>query len=136
MRHTLLVLVLAACAGSRTQDTLAESVRSYNEGIRWGRYAVAAAKVPPAERSLFVQEMDERAEEVKITEYEIVDVAARGSREAKVRIKLSWYLESKGTLHETHAEQTWERQGKRWFMVHEARVRGTEMPGLPEPARP
>jgi hypothetical protein len=29
--------------------------------------------------------------------------------------------------------QTWEKHGKGWFLVDESRVRGTEMPGLPEP---
>ena len=53
---------------------------------------------------------------------------------ARVRIKISWYATDKGTVYETHALQTWERQGKLWFMVEEARVRGHEMPGLPEPA--
>ena len=32
--------------------------------------------------------------------------------------------------------QTWERHGKAWMMVDETRVRGAEMPGLPEPADP
>ena len=131
----LLIGLLVACgAGQQDQDTLAESIRSYNDGIRWGRYSVAAGRIPPAERTQFVDEMDERADTVKITDYEIVNVAARGTKEAQVRIKLSWYLSAKGTVHETHALQTWERKGKLWFMVQEARVRGAEMPGLPEPA--
>jgi hypothetical protein len=134
----IVILSLAACGAAAQQDsdTLAESIRSYNDGIRWGRYSVAASKVPAPERSQFVDDMDERSEDVKITDYEIVNVAARGAKEAKVRIKLSWYLASKGTVHETHAVQTWERQGKLLFMVEEARVRGAEMPGLPEPATP
>jgi hypothetical protein len=36
-------------------------------------------------------------------------------------------------VHETHALQTWERHGKVWWMVDEARLRGAEMPGLAEP---
>ena len=128
------VLATIACgAGHQDGDTLGESIRSYNEGVRWGRYTIAAAKVLPAERNQFIDDMDARADDVKITDYEIVNVAARSSREAKVRIKLSWYLASKGTVHETHADQTWERKGRQWFMVEEARVRGAEMPGLAEP---
>jgi len=126
---------LSACAGLAAQesDQLGDSIRSYNDGVRWGRYGVAASKIPPAERAQFVEDMDERADKVKITDYEVVDVSARGSREARVRIKMSWYSTDEGTVHETHAVQTWERKGKLWFMVQEARVRGTEMPGLPEP---
>lgn len=135
IRSLILVLVVAACGGTQgDHDTLSASIRSYNEGIRWGRYAVAASNIPPRERSQFVADMDERGEDLKITDYEIVNVAARGPREARVRIKMSWYLDSQGTVHETHAEQVWERQGKAWFMVQESRVRGEEMPGLPESA--
>ena len=52
------------------------------------------------------------------------------------RVKVSWYLDSVGTLRETHAMQTWERKGKAWWIVKEERVRGDEMPGLPEPRDP
>jgi hypothetical protein len=129
-----LALVLTACSAvQQDTDTLAESIRSYNDGVRWGRYGMAAAKVMPRDRNEFVDDMDARADDLKITDYEVVNVAARGPKAAKVRIKLSWYLASKGTVHETHAEQTWERKGKHWFMVEEARVRGAEMPGLAEP---
>lgn len=128
------VLSLAAC-GARQQnsETLAESIRSYNEGIRWQRYAIAAALIPPAERSKFVEEMDERAEDLRITDYEVVNVARSGKAEAKVQVKVSWYMDSEGTLRETHAVQTWQRTGKTWMMVEEARMRGHEMPGLLEP---
>jgi hypothetical protein len=111
---------------------LSESVRSFNDGVRWGRFAAAATALPPPQRSQFVDEMDERADDLKITDYEVVKVDPRGEREAHVQIKLSWYKNSEGTVHETHAMQTWERHGKTWLMVDEIRVRGAEMPGLPE----
>lgn len=128
---------LAACgAAPRSAETLAESVRGFNDGVRWERFGAAATRVPTRERSQFVREMDERAEELKITDYEIVDVDARDAREARVQVKLSWYRTSEGTLRETHAVQTWERHGAAWIMVAEARVRGAEMPGLPDPVSP
>jgi len=76
--------------------------------------------------------MDQRAEDVKITDYDVVRVEPRGEREAHVQVKLSWYKPSENTVHETHAMQTWERHGKVWLMVDETRLRGAEMPGLPE----
>lgn len=130
------VVVSGACgARARGTETLADSVRSFNEGVRWERFAVAAVRIPPRERSQFVEDMDQRAEDLKITDYEVVNVDARGPRAARVRVKLSWYRTSEGTLRETHAMQTWERQGQAWMMVAEARVRGAEMPGLPETER-
>jgi hypothetical protein len=131
----LVPAALAACgASARGTETLTESIRSFNDGIRWERFAAAAVRIPPRERSQFVEEMDERAGQLKIADYEILTVDAHGPREARVQVKLSWYRTSEGTLRETHAVQTWERQGDAWMMVAEARVRGAEMPGLLEPS--
>jgi hypothetical protein len=136
MKFLVLLAVVACGPSAATQrETLADSIRSYNDGVRWGRFTVAAALVPERERSRFSDEMDQRANDVKITDYEIVKVDAKGDREAKVQIKTSWYKETEGTLHETHSMQTWERHGKLWLMVEEARLRGAEMPGLAEKHR-
>lgn len=130
----ILAASAAACsAAPKSGETLAESVRTYNDGIRWQRYAVAAGRLPPAERSAFVDEWDARSEDLKITDYEIVDVVARGDR-ALVQVKISWYGDREGTLHDTHARQTWQRRGKIWLLTDEVRLRGHEMPGLAEPA--
>lgn len=126
------LLVLAACHAPTSGETLTESVRSYNEGVRWQRYAVAATHIPAAERSDFVDEADERSKDLKITEYEIMKVEQKGDNEAKVQVKVSWYLDSVGKLKETQAVQTWERHGKTWLVVEESRLRGDEMPGLRE----
>jgi len=135
MRAALITVLLLACGAPqvRTENDLSESIRQFNDGIRWGRFATAAASIPPPQRSQFVDEMDQRAGDLKITDYEIVDVAPRGAAEARVQIKLGWYKASEGTVHETHAIQTWERHGKAWLMVDETRLRGAEMPGLSDP---
>jgi hypothetical protein len=126
-------VMLAACAAPKAGETLAESVRAYNDGVRWERFSAAAEHVPPRERSEFVDQADERAEDVKITDYEVVRVDSKTDKVASVQVKLSWYRESEGTLRETQAMQTWERHGKTWWMVDEERVKGHEMPGLQEP---
>ena len=134
--RTALIAVLALGCGApqmRPEYDLSESVRQFNDGVRWGRFGLAATSIPPPQRSHFVDEMDERAGDLKITDYEVVRVDPRGRTEASVHIKLSWYKASEGTVHETHALQTWERHGKVWWMVDESRMRGTEMPGLSEP---
>jgi hypothetical protein len=125
--------MLLACVPPRAGETLTESVRSYNDSVRWERFEVAANHLPPDQRSQRLDEWDQRGHDLKITDYDIVKVDQKSSREARVQIKVSWYRESEGTVHETQALQTWERRGKDWMMVDEARVRGTEMPGLTEP---
>jgi hypothetical protein len=134
MRAVLITVVFFACGAQvRSENDLSESIRTFNEGVRWERFSSAATSIPPPQRSQFVDEMDQRASDLKITDYEIVNVVPRGDREARVQIKLSWYRVSEGTVRETHAIQTWERHGKIWLMVEESRLRGAEMPGLPDP---
>jgi hypothetical protein len=125
-----LFVLAAACGGGQQTETLAESIRSFNEGLRWQRYEVAAVSIPPRERSSFVEAMDERTKDLKITDYEIVRVDRSSDTRAKVHVKVSWYRDSEGLLKETHAMQRWERKGKAWLMVDQTRYRGDAMPGL------
>ena len=129
-------LGLAACGGARQDaDTLQESILNYNEGVRWERFESAATSLPPKLRSEFVDEMDQRAKDLNISQYDIVRVDKPTKKTAKVHLKFAWFKDSEGTLRETHAVQTWERHGKMWWMVEETRLRGDEMPGLLDPPR-
>jgi hypothetical protein len=130
----LAALLVAACGAPlmRSENDLSESIRQFNDGVRWQRFSVAASSIPPPQRSEFLDTMDERSGDLKITDYEVINVDARGASAARVQIKLSWYKASENTVHETHAIQTWERHGKVWWMVDETRLRGSEMPGLAE----
>ena len=136
MRAALMAILMLGCscgaAGMRDESELSESIRLFNDGVRWERFAAAATAVPPRERSQFVEDMDQRAGDLKITDYEIVRVDPHGERESRVQVKLTWYKASEGTVRETHAVQTWERHAKTWWMVEEIRLRGAEMPGLSE----
>src|SRR5579862_8598247 len=115
-RALILAVALAACAAPKATESLSDTIRSYNDSIRWERYEVAAVHLPAKERSERLDEWDERAHDLKITDYDIVKVDQKGPREARVTIKLSWYLESEGKLHETHTQQVWERHDRDWIM--------------------
>jgi hypothetical protein len=125
------VLAIAACGAPRQNtETLADSVRSYNDGVRWQRFSIAASRLPADERSRFVDDMDARAKDVQITDYEVLRIDERGDREARVQVKMSWFHAKQQIVRETHAMQSWERHGKLWFMVDETFLRGDQMPGL------
>lgn len=119
-------------ASARSGETLLESVRTYHEGIRWGRIPIAASRVPIRERADFISEWDQLADDLRITDYELVQVAEAG-RTARVEVKYTWYLDSRQVVHETRAAERWERQGPVWIKVDDRRAHGPEMPGLPEP---
>jgi hypothetical protein len=132
----LAVAATAACgAAPKSSETLMDSVRGYHDGLRWQRYPTAASMIPPAERDLFLDERDEIADDLRISEYEIMRVSFDdGQDRAVLRVRYTWHRDSEGIVHDTTAEQNWERHGKRWLLVEEERVRGEPMPGVPEPA--
>jgi hypothetical protein len=121
--------LLGACGAAAKHETLMDAVRTYNDGVRWERFTAAAARVPSKEREEFLDEREALAEDLRITDYEVVRVKDRDDG-AEVQVKLTWYKDSEGTVRETWAKQAWERHGKAWRIVEESRVRGAEMPGL------
>jgi len=135
-RTVVLVIAVAAAAAAACShvpkgESLLDTARTYNDGVRWERFAAAATAVPPREREAFLDERDELAEDLRITDYEIVRVKERDDS-AEIQVKLSWYLDSEGTVRDTWARQSWERHGRSWRIVAEERVRGAAMPGLPD----
>jgi hypothetical protein len=135
MKPLAFVMLVAGCgaAGGHSEDTLGDVVRVFNDDVRWSKFDTAAVFIPTTQRERFLDDWDERAKDLKITEYDIVKVTRKSEAEAKVQIKLEWYKDSEGKVHETSEMQTWERRKKQWMLVDEARVRGDEMPGLAEP---
>lgn len=129
----MLGALLTGCgAAPKRGEEMMESVRTYNDGVRWGRLANAASRVPPDQRDDFIDEHDELAEELHITDWEVVRVKKVSDGKAAVHVKYSWYQDAEGIVRETTAEQRWERHGKAWLIVEERRTRGVEMPGLAE----
>ena len=132
MKRLIPILILAGCGGVQRSESLMDAVRTYNDGVRWERFTAAAAVVPARERDAFLDEREELADDLRITDYEVVRVVNKGDR-AEIQVKLSWYLDSRGSLHDTWVRQRWERQGRTWRVVEERRVRGEPMPGVAEP---
>jgi hypothetical protein len=135
VRAIAICVLFAACGPPPSaSDTLTDTVRGYNEAIRWERFENAAIALPQKERAQTVDDWDERAHDLKITDVDIVKIDGKGPHEARAQIKLKWFKNSEGTLRETQSIQTWEKKnGKSWELVDERRLRGHEMPGLAEP---
>jgi len=130
VRMAMLVTLVAACGAAPKGQTLMDAVRNYNDGVRWSRFTAAASAVPARERDEFLDEREELAEDLRITDYEVVRVKDKGADAADVQVKLTWYKDSEGTVRDTWAKQAWERHGHAWRIVGEAHVRGADMPGL------
>jgi hypothetical protein len=143
-RACAVLLVLAAVAGvsgvaglwgcgaaQREPEPLDEAVRLYNDGLRWQRFDEAASRLPADRRDDFLDQRDQLHDDLRISEYDVIRVRYDGKqRRAKVQVKYTWYLESRGVVHETHAVQTWHRGDEIWVLRSERHLRGEVMPGL------
>lgn len=128
----LAAIALAGCAAAqRKTEPLADSVRAYNDSVRWQRFDDAATRLPPDRRDDFLDQRDQLHEDLRISDYEVIRVRndAKGRR-ARVQIKYTWYLDSNGKVHETHAVQTWHQGDEVWILKGERFLRGEPMPGL------
>jgi hypothetical protein len=120
------------CAATqRKAEPLADSVRAYNDSLRWERFDEAATRLPADRRDDFLDQRDQLHEDLRVSDYEIIRVRNDDKgRRARVQIKYTWYLESRGKVHETHAVQTWHQGTEIWILRSERFLRGEPMPGL------
>jgi hypothetical protein len=123
---------VAGCgAAQREPEPLDQAVRVYNDGLRWQRFDEAASRLPAARRDDFLDQRDQLHDDLRISEYDVIRVRYDDKqRRARVQVKYTWYLESRGVVHETHAVQTWHRGDEIWVMRGERFLRGEVMPGL------
>jgi hypothetical protein len=135
MRTALCALLLLAsvqlwgCGASvkRSEDLLYD-VRTFQEGLRWRKYEMAADYVPAAVREKFLEAHDDVDDDLRIDDYELERVKVDDEKIALVRVKYTWHLDSVGSVHNTVVEQKWERQGKVWRITANAHKKGEEMP--------
>lgn len=127
-----LSLVAPACGGvTQRVEPLPDSVRIYNSAVRWQKFQQAASRLPPEQRDSFLDERDQLAEDLRVDDYEVIRMRTSGEGDrAKVQIKYTWHLDSRGIVKTTHTVQDWQRYGKVWVMVTERHMRGDDMPGL------
>jgi hypothetical protein len=104
-------------------------VRTFQEGLRWRKYDMAADYVPAKAREQFLDAHDDVDGDLRIDDYELMRVKVEdGKEKALVRVRYTWHLESLGAVHDTVVEQGWEKQGKVWRIVANEHKRGEEMP--------
>jgi hypothetical protein len=137
MRRFVLLLLAAGCGatGGKNADLVAD-VRGYGDGMRWGDFNSAALRLRPAQRSGFMDQREQLAEDLRIADWEMRRMTYSDDRNrAEVHIEWTWLLDSRGIVHTTVTRQAWSRHGKSWILDREERLRGDPMPGVVEPKR-
>jgi len=118
---------------------LRDSIRSFNQQIRWGRWGGAATLVLEENREAWMAERIQGGRGIKVTEVSVLGVESDGPRatDAKVMIGIAYYRESDMTLNRSVWMQKWTHTRNGWQLKSEKKhVRETPQESVEKPAWP
>ena len=136
----LIASMLSGCGATPNRMThLKDSLRSFNQQVRWGRWGGAATLVVPEIREEWMAERIQGGQGIKITDVSILGVESDGPRatEAKVMIGIAYYRESDMTLNRSIWKQEWTHTRSGWQLKSEEKhEKAAPQEPLPKPAWP
>lgn len=89
-------------------DALEAAQKSYTENVRWGNFEQASRYVDPALRDDFLA-LEDRFDQVRITDYEIGEVKSADHDTAEVEVTYRGYALPYYVEKEVREEQQWYR---------------------------
>ncbi len=130
MRHYLFTCCLlivachfAACATVKNKkqlNRLDDSLRLYEQAIRWGEFDVAARYIKFRENAKPAKPRGrEILENIRVASYEVISQGMADDRsEARVLAAISFYHVESGIVRHMRDEQVWwyDEQSKSWFL--------------------
>ena len=120
----LLALMLAACATHSGANTLRESVNTYNQNLRWKRFANAAHYVPADQRAEFLQRYLQAEDDLFIQSMEVRNVssyAVEGEQRADVVLVAEAYLLPSTVVEKITIVQKWHQVDGAWILEESSR---------------
>jgi hypothetical protein len=127
LANMLLLLAVSGCSGNH-KETLAEALRQYNEGVRWGRRDWSIEQVPLAQREDFVVRWAQ-CSDARVTGYDVqsLNFSSDGEQAAAI-VAISWYDQRELRLTTSLVRQLWRRTGKHWLIEQQRWVSGVPFP--------
>ena len=110
-------LSVSACKATRSKE-LNDTVKKYNNALRWKGYMSASKMVSNDMRKAFINEKIEELKDRNILEASVLDMAFNQEQtEAYVIVLYNQYLESTQTLTNVQERQVWKRDGWGWKLT-------------------
>jgi hypothetical protein len=134
-----LALVLLGCPVSHQSPPARaqEAATELNTNTRFGRMELAAEKVAPKARDVFLERRRAWGAAVRVADYELAGFRMKGDDDAEMFVKVAWYRIAEGDLHVTTLKQEWHAFKGDWRLVEEKRSDGdVGLLGEPVPAAP
>jgi len=127
-RGPILVLLVAillsiGCSTPNRMTHLRDTVRIFNQQVRWGQWPGAATHVELEKRAEWLNARLAAAQNLKMSDVRLVRLSSDGPRatEATVIVTLSWYRVADMRVKQSHWLQTWAHTPHGWKLSKEER---------------
>ncbi len=131
----LSLLLLVACGGGRKAD-LGDTLRDFNQQVRWGSWMAAARHVDAKSRSGWLRARVVAAASLRVTDVQLLGVQPQSEDTAIVLVGVSWYRVTDPTLRQRIWQQTWRYDDEVWLLAEEVVVQQQTEPQKPAAAWP
>jgi hypothetical protein len=137
IQKTIIPLVFSICAAAGAygcagayspKEKLLKSTTSYYEAFRWKKVQNMKEHIPDEMQSAFGNEFSAKYKDIKIVDYEIVEIKLGQSKKtASVIYSFAWHPIDETIIREAVIEDTWESKGSKWLRVGQKVIEG-ELP--------
>jgi hypothetical protein len=128
VRGLILLCLLSGCVNPHTTDPkeiLRDSVRSFNDALRWQNFSEAISYLPPERRQRFLDHANNLRDEVEISDYEITSSQPKGPERVEIRVQMQWQSKRSGLLRKIELTELWQKGPGDWVVI-DLRQRGVE----------
>ncbi len=142
----LACVVLAGCRPAHRDpdpEALSRAAETYCRALRWNRAETAAAALPRAQRTAFLDAYEALGGDLRVLEFRVRRIEGmpaldeQDHDDATVIVEWSVYRLPATRVQRIRQVQTWSWDGERWFLVHRAPpLIGTNGANEAAPARP
>lgn len=118
---------LAACGSTKTRpQQLRETVRVYNDNVRWKRFHAAARHIPQRQRDRWLHQAERAGKSMVIVDYEAIPVTI-GDERAVIAVDLAYYRMPGVVVERARRKQVWVYKSGDW------RLESERITAVPEP---
>ena len=116
-------LMSLACSSQNRMTHLKDTLRNFNQQVRWNNWPRAASHVDADARKQWLEARIANAQNLKMSEVRLVRVTSDGPRatEAKVMVSLTWYRTADMKVKTSYWLQTWSHTPHGWRLAKEER---------------
>ena len=115
---------IQGCGTPNRMTHLKDTLRTFNQQVRWGMWPAASAHVGTKMREMWLASRLSGAAGLKISDVKLVRVTSDGPRatKAEVFVSLTWYRVDDMTVQSATWKQNWEHSRAGWSLVGEERL--------------